>query len=1088
MARVNTLGISMRALLAGTSALYLVTAMPALAQDAAAEPQAAGAAEGAVEGPADGGAIIVTGSRIARRDYSSDSPTVTVSDDFLKSSSAVSIDQSLNQMPQFVAGQNQTTSATDVQPNPTSSPGIATVNLRGLGANRTLVLLDGRRTQPANAALLVDINTIPKAALDGVEIITGGAGATYGADAVSGVVNFKLKKHFTGVTLDGQLGATDRGDGRQYEFSGLIGSDFADGRGNAMVGVGVAKRLGIAALDRQFFRDQFTDPDAVTIGTFPQWYGYQMAPAANLTAIYPARTGNNIPTQAAINTAFAGVPGYVAGDVTPGGSVNLFFNPSSTLNGVTLFSNVHGLRSNITAPGFAQTAAYPDYRYVNVRNSAGQVIGQDLQSNASQGLISLPLKRYSLFASAYYDLTDDMTFYVQGNFNETQTKTRDPQASASYLQWGAAVPFDAATCGAAVNHAVPTALCEVLRSRPGPNDPWELVRPLSFLGARTLDNTNTSYEGLLGVRGNLQLGDWTYDIYASHGKTSQEVLFGGIADQARYQAIVSAPNFGQNLVTQNFRLGTDAKCTSGLNPFTQNAVSRDCIDILTANLKTITHLTQNQAEADFQGTLFALPAGPLKMALGADYRENGYRFLPDDGINGNNITSSPIGLFDTKATSGKVNVKELYAEVLVPVLKDIPFIQSFDLNGGYRYSDYNTAGGVSTWKVTGNWEVADYLTLRGGYQSANRAPNVAELFTPGTFSTVAWPDYDPCSTVTAATYGNVAGNPNRQKVIDLCNTLPGMPANSTLVNSTFFSPNFATNQAIGRDQTIGNQDLTPEEAKTITAGLVLRTPGMTSFGRFALTLDYYNIKIRKAIAPATSQYVYQQCFNADGASNPTYSAANEFCQLILRRPNDGGWVSTTAQYRNLGLVSTAGYDATLDWAIPAPGIGGDTGSFGLNVNFTYLDKYEFQLTETSPVLDYANSSGTVNVLTPPFGSQFRWKTFTTASYNFGPGSLSLTWRHLPKTRNVARVLNPTATQQDTPAYDWFGLNARVELMKSVEFRVGVDNLFDRKPPRTGVNTATTGRVGAYNSAAGLTDAGAYDVIGRSFYLGATLAF
>lgn len=1081
MSKASGISFEMKAALVCTSGLCLSLAAPALAQSAPAT------AEIALDEVEDDSLIIVTGSRIARRDYSSDSPIVTINEDFLNSSSAVSLDQSLNRMPQFVAGQNQTTSATDVQPNPTSSPGIATVNLRGLGANRTLVLLDGRRTQPANAALLVDINTIPRAAIESVEVITGGAGATYGADAVSGVVNFKLKRNFTGVTVDGMYGITQEGDGQQYELSALVGSNFADGRGNAMVGIGVAKRNGIAAVDRQFFNDQFSDPDAVTIGTFPQWYGYQMSPAANLSAIYPARAGNNAPTQAAINAAFAGVPGYQAGDVTPSGSVNLFFNPSTTLNGVSLFSNVHGLRSNITAPGFGQT---PDsgYRYVNVRNAAGQVIAQDLQSNADQGLISLPLKRYSMFASAYYDLTDDVTFYVQGNFNETQTQTRDPQDSASYLQWGAAVPFDSATCGAAVNHAVPQVLCDVLRSRPGPNDPWEVVRPLNFLGPRSLDNTNTTYEMLAGVRGNLGVGDFTFDVFGSHGKTTQTVLFSGIADQARYQAIISAPNFGQNLVVQNFRLGTDARCTSGLNPFTQNAVSQDCIDIITSNLKTVTELVQNQLEANIQGTLAELPAGPLQVAIGGNYRENTYSFLPDDGINGNNIASSPIGLFDTKATSGKVDVREIYGEVLIPVLRDIPFIQAFDINAGYRYSDYNTAGGVSTWKVTGNWEVVDFLTLRGGYQRANRAPNVAELFTPGTFSTVAWPDYDPCATVTAATYGNVAANPQRQQVINLCNALPGMPANSTLVNATFFSPNFATNQAIGRDQTIGNVNLVPEQARTITAGLVLQTPGMTDFGRFALTVDYYNISIRQAIAPATSQYVYQQCFNADGQSNPTYTASNEFCQLILRRPNDGGWVSTTAQYRNLGLVSTAGVDATLDWAIAAPGIGGDEGSFGINVNVTYLQKYDFQLTATSPVLDYSNSSGALNVLTPPYGSQFRYKTFTTASYDFGPGSLSLTWRHLPSARNVARVLNPTATQQDTPSYDWFGLNGRFEVMETVDFRFGVDNLFDTKPPRVGVNTQTTGRVGSYNSAAGLTDPGAYDVVGRSFYLGATLAF
>ena len=1071
-----------RRMLACTTILIGFAASPAFAQEVPQQDiPAAPAAEAASAG---GGTIVVTGSRIQRRDFESDSPIITVGDDFLESSSSVSLDQSLAKLPQFVAGQNQTTSAADFQPNPTSSPGIATVNLRGLGANRTLVLLDGRRTQPANAALLVDINTIPKAAIDGVEVITGGAGATYGADAVSGVVNFKLKRHFTGVTVDGQAGITGEGDGEEYDLSALIGSDFADGRGNAMIGVGVARREPVIAQDRDFFREQFTDPDSNVVGTFPQFFGYQFAPAANNTAVYPRL--NNPPTQAAIDTAFAGVPGYIPGDVRSAQSVYLFFNPAATTAGSTLFSNVYGQNSRITAPGYTGSAGYPNYRYVNIRDASGNVIAQNLASNQGDGFLSLPMLRYSLFAHAYYDITPDITAYIQGNFNEISTRTKAANSTASYLQWGTAVPFDAATCGASVGHAVPLPLCNVLNSRPAPNDPWELVQPLLNIDSVETANTNTSYEMLIGVRGNLGTGDWTFDIFGSHGRTRQEVLFRNVIDQARLQTLISAPNYGANFLAQNFRLGTDAKCTSGFNPFMQNSVTQDCIDIITANIKNLTVLSQNQVEANIQGTVLELPAGPLKAAIGGDYRDNAYSFDPDDGFSGNNINTNPIGLFVTKPTEGSVTVKEIYGELLVPVLHDLPFIRQLDLDAGYRLSDYNTAGSVSTWKVTGNWEATDFLTLRGGYQVANRAPNVAELFTPGTFSTVQWPDADPCSTQTFASYGNVAENPDRQKVINLCNQLPGMPPGSTLVNSTFFSPNFNPIQPLGRDQTIGNTGLEPEEARTITAGIVLRTPGMTDFGRFALTVDYYNIKIDKAIAPATTQYVYQECFNANGG-NPNYDVNNQFCQLILRRPNDGGWVSTTAQYRNLGRVSTAGVDATLDWAIPVPGIGGNAGTFGINTNFTYLEKYDFQLTAASPVLDYADSSGTVNVLSPPFGSQFRWKTFTTASYNFGPGSISLNWRHLPKTRNVAKVLNPAATLEDTPSYDWFALNARVEVLEQLEIRLGVDNLFDREPPLVGVNTLTTGRVGAYNTASGQTDPGAYDVLGRSFYIGLKLA-
>ena len=194
-------------------------ATAALAQEASGDKEAAE--------PQELQEITVTGSRIVRSDFKSDSPMVSLSADVLKNTGEVGIDQQLNKLPQFVPGANQVTSAGDIQSTPTNSPGISTVNLRGLGTNRTLVLLDGRRTQPNNASLVVDINTIPSAALEGVEIITGGAGSAYGADAVAGVVNFKLKHNYEGVTLDAQSGETFRHDGAQTQLSALIGSNFA---------------------------------------------------------------------------------------------------------------------------------------------------------------------------------------------------------------------------------------------------------------------------------------------------------------------------------------------------------------------------------------------------------------------------------------------------------------------------------------------------------------------------------------------------------------------------------------------------------------------------------------------------------------------------------------------------------------------------------------------------------------------------------------------------------------------------------------------------------------------------------------------
>ena len=205
------------------------------------------------------GEVTVTGSRIVRRDLDAASPIVTVGADTFENTSTVSVEGALNELPQFKPDRTQFVS-TDVQATAFNTPGISSVNLRGLGSNRSLVLLDGRRAQPANATLTVDVNSIPAAAISSVEIISGGASATYGADAIAGVVNFKLKRDFEGLALDAQYGITEEGDGAETRISALVGGNFGDGRGNVMVGLELARRDAVLQQDRDFYVEGWNDP------------------------------------------------------------------------------------------------------------------------------------------------------------------------------------------------------------------------------------------------------------------------------------------------------------------------------------------------------------------------------------------------------------------------------------------------------------------------------------------------------------------------------------------------------------------------------------------------------------------------------------------------------------------------------------------------------------------------------------------------------------------------------------------------------------------------------------------------------------
>jgi outer membrane receptor protein involved in Fe transport len=221
--------------------------------------------------------------------------------------------------------------------------------------------------------------------------------------------------------------------------------------------------------------------------------------------------------------------------------------------------------------------------------------------------------------------------------------------------------------------------------------------------------------------------------------------------------------------------------------------------------------------------------------------------------------------------------------------------------------------------------------------------------------------------------------------------------------------------------------------------------------------------------------VYQECFNALG-NNPSYDPNNEYCQRISRSSVNGFWIATEASFENLGMIATSGIDAQLEWSIDAPGFGGDSGAVFANVLFNWLEKYEVQNNPGGPVFDYADTVGST-IFNPPYGPQFKWRLNSTVGYDFGPGSISLNWRHLPGARHVIKATNPDAEQLDVASYDVFDLAARFQVNDVVELRAGIDNLFDVEP------------------IPGVTDAvgepepgGAWDVLGRRFYIGAKAEF
>jgi outer membrane receptor protein involved in Fe transport len=940
--------------------MALIIAAPAFAQ----APAPAGGAE--VE------EVVVTGSRIARRDFVATSPIVTQSVEALQQTGNVTVERSLQQLPQFAGGQGE--GSVNVGGG---GSGRATLNLRSLGDTRNLVLLDGRRLPPSSVLGQVDVNNIPQAVLNGVETITGGASAVYGSDAMSGVVNFKTRTNFTGIQLDAQYGNAFEMDRQTRDISLTVGGPFADDRGSALLALGYTDREALAGKDRKFYER----------GTLSSFLGYgAYAPSAS-----------NLPSQAAVNALFAryGVTGSVSRS-NPFG-----FNDNGSLFTLTGAQNYQGR----TTGDYVIELGNVRYPYALSRD------------------ITNAIKRRSLFTKADYKLTDTITGYAQVLYVNSETTAN---AGTSLTQFGTlpSIPL--------TNPFIPADLRTLLASRPNPTAAFDFNgRYVGLPVKNTIDRWNT-YQFLFGVKGELPIKDWTWDLYASADRSegSNTVSRGVLLD--RVQAVFNSPTGGANL------------CTGGYNPFgdaNARKVSQSCIDYLTANINSNELIRQHVVEGSMQGSIMALPAGDLRFSLVADHRNNSFASKPDSQLQ---FAGQVQSLNPTVAVQGETNVDEIALELLVPVIKDVPLIKALNLDGAFRYSDYELSGGVNTYKLDGDWTVVDGLMFRGGYARAIRAPNVGELFSAATGGQagVGNPPAsgEPCDVRTLARQNGGA------QLRALC-VATGVPAN--IVDSYIF-PTTATASV-----TAGNPNLQPEEADTYTAGVVFRPNfDWDWISGLQLSVDYYDISITGQIATINGQTAINKCYNQDG-SNPNYSASNEYCLLLHRDPN-GQLDLVRTTYLNLGGLKTRGVDTVIDWRHAV-----GPGTLTFNSVIGYKIAHETASLPNTPFQDFVGTNG---------GGYFpKWQTVSSLGYNWGPASISLRQRFIDDMKDGTSVTRPASPAAGVESYTSYDLNGSWTLNEKVSFRAGITNLFDKEPL---VVAGTPGN----------TNAGIYDIIGRSFFI------
>lgn len=975
------------------------SAQEAAGADATAEEPTVGDTQAASpdEQPAEGAPIVVTGSRIARRDFNSPSPIVTISADRLQQTGQVTLDTALNKLPQLASGTNSTTQ--------TNRTGRASLNLRGLGEERSLVLLDGRRIQPATASGAVDINILPAILVQSVETITGGASAVYGSDAMSGVVNFKLRKSFDGLLIDGQASQSYKGDAEAYEIALLAGGTFGDGAGNAMIALSYADRAPLSRSQRKFTH--------ISIPT-----GRLLNPVLNLAS--------NPPSQAAIDAVFGQ---YGAAPGTVNRSAVLGVNPDGTL-----FT---------PSPG----ANRPIVNYKGPLDDATLIIDNNILYN--QGYfydITNSLKRFSGFARVNYDFSDSITGFAQLLHARYRTRDRTTPSALGLAGTSFTVAPD--------NQFIPADLRQVLASRADPTQPASVVMTTEALGRLTSYADWEVSQAVIGLEGNIGIGDLTWSGYGSLGRTHQQLLYENAFSVERAQRLLSRPDGGAGL------------CTGGFDIFgAQDKISPACLDYIRATPINTFVYDEAVTEGTVQGGLFDLPGGQVRFSLGASYRWDSFDNNFDD-----RAARGDIGGVIGGSSEGSRSVKEVFGELLLPIVRDLPFIDSLDAHLGYRYSDYSIGGGVQSYTANLEWGITDFLRLRGGYSRAIRAPSLEDLFASASQAqlrvgspTATGSGGDPCDVRTSFRQG-----PNAAQIRELCLGM-GIPA--TAIDSYQFDSTtiFGTST--------GNRNLEPEKADTYSIGAVINSPFASGLmSRFRSSIDYFNITIKGAIGQLPLDTAFARCFNLDSVSNPTYSPTNLNCSFFPRSPVTGAVQSATVPLLNLGLYKTSGIDFQVDWQVPLSDyIWDKLGTLDLNLVGTYLDSFKIQTLPGTAIIDFAGSSqspidpnGRAAVLP-------RWKWIGTVALDQGPVWTSVSWRHISGVFDVSRLSNPQSTTAGAKSKNYIDLAARVKLPYQTELRLGVNNLFNVQPP-------------LLKASLGNTDTTTYDLYGRYYTVGLRKTF
>jgi outer membrane receptor protein involved in Fe transport len=972
-------------LMATAFSTFLLMDTPVRAQDAALP------TDGSAPAPADASAtqdeVVVTGSRLARRDLTATSPITTVGAETLQAQGAVTLETALNQFPQLAP---DTTSST----NQSGGSGVLSVDLRSLGAVRTLVLVDGRRYAPGDVTGITDLATIPDLLVERVEIITGGASAVYGSDAVAGAVNFVLKRNFEGLFGQYQYGETSRGDGASHKADVMFGVNTPDRRGNVTGYFSYTKRDQVLMGDRAFSANPVL---------------------ADAQGIFRPFGSGNI----------------------PGGLIGINTAQIPQLAGVPDLNNASGACpvANTGIRFGAQGEPLPFCR------------PRDQFNYAAPNFLLRPLERYQAAATARYELTDGVEAYGQFFFvkkeNAFQQAAEAVNPSSSGQQAGTVLVPNADTNP--LFTAQQRAFFLANRSFFDPNNTGVFTlrnvgRRFEEFGPREVRYTTDSFLATGGLRGNFNLGanNWRWDVFYQYARTDEDQQRFNLLSRSRTTAGLDAVVVDGQPTCRNREIPA---CVP-VNIFGTGTLTPAQANFLSVDTNTASRFTREVAGASIAGDLFALPAGKVATAFGVEYRREGFSITPDEVALSNDLAAVTIAPI---VNAGALDVREVFGEIRIPLLRDIQLIQSLALEGAVRYADYSTIGGVTTWKGAVDWQITDWARFRGNYSRAIRAPNLNELFAPVQQGFIG--GRDPCVRTS---------NPSAaQKQLCLAQ---GVPAQ--------FIDTLEVGQSQGFNiQSGGNASLTEETADTLTVGLVL-----TPLRGLSITFDYFDIIVQDAISQVDAQLLVNNCFQ-------TLDNAGLACRSITRN-SSGNILSVDAPLLNIAERKVRGLDVGVTYTTLMPGwanLWSETSR--LDVQFVGSAQFEDSniplpgqaAVECAGFYGGPCSSDAVRI-TPDF------RAFLGVNYVAGPISFNNQLRHIARLK--LSPLSPPTESNTVPAETYWDLSVRARVLEKVELFGGVNNVLDNQPPILGFAAG-----GDAN-----TNPQLYDVIGRQFFVGLNVKF